>query len=124
MFLQRLAPGKSTVPQRHVYEEVIYVLEGRGSTQLELPNGERRSFEWGGRSLFAIPLNAKFRHFNASGTETALFVSTTNLPMMLNLFHDERFVFENVFDFDDRVGKDGWFAGEGELNLVRQGNNT
>jgi quercetin dioxygenase-like cupin family protein len=124
MLLYELGPGKSTNPQRHLYEEVIYVVAGGGNTQLVLPNGERRSFEWGARSLFAIPLNAQYRLFNASGSERALLVSTTNLPMMLNLFHNERFVFDNKFEFDERFGKEEHFAGEGELNLVRQGNDT
>ena len=124
MLLYELGPGKSTIPQRHLFEEVIYVVEGGGSTQLELPSGERRSFEWGATSLFAIPLNAKYRHFNGSGSERALLVSTTNLPMMLNLFHNERFVFDNNFEFEDRIGKQEYFAGEGVLNLVRQGNDT
>ena len=48
------------------------MLEGRGSTQLEFADGRKRSFEWGPRSFFAIPLNAKYRHFNASGTQRAL----------------------------------------------------
>ncbi len=124
MFLYELAPGQSTVPQRHIFEEVIYVIEGRGSTQLELPGGEQLSFEWGPRSLFAIPLNAGYRHFNGSGSERAVLVSTTNLPMMLNLFHNEKFVFDNAFDFHDRIGKREYFAGDGVLNLVRQGNDT
>ncbi|HEY3919550.1 MAG TPA: hypothetical protein VGL83_17310 [Stellaceae bacterium] len=124
MILCELASGKATAPQRHLFEEVIYVLEGRGSTQLVLPNGTRRSFEWGERSLFAIPLNAEYRHFNGSGTARARLVSTTNLPMMLNLFHNERFVFGNGFDFEDRIGKKEYFEGEGVLSLVRQGNDT
>jgi quercetin dioxygenase-like cupin family protein len=124
MLLFEIEPGKSSAPQRHVYEEVVYVLEGTGSTQLETPNGERRSFEWGATSLFSIPLNAKYRHFNGSGSERALLVSTTNLPMMLNLFHNEQFVFDNEFSFPDRFGKKEYFEGEGELKLVRQGNDT
>ena len=124
MILCELAPGKSTAPQRHLFEEVIYVVAGSGSTQLTLPNGERRSFEWGERSLFAIPLNAEYRHFNGSGSKRALLVSTTNLPMMLNLFHSERFVFGNGFEFDDRIGKKEYFEGEGVLTLLRQGNDT
>lgn len=124
MMLFNLAPGKSTAPQRHIYEEVIYVVEGRGNTQLELPGGENLSFEWGPRSLFAIPLNAGYRHFNGSGDERAVLASTTNLPMMLNLFHNEKFVFDNGFDFEDRFGEREYFAGEGKLNLVRQGNDT
>jgi len=124
MFLLEIAAGGSTLPQRHLYEEVIYVLEGQGSTQVELPSGERRSFEWGPTSLFAIPLNATFRHFNGSGAKRALMVSTTNLPMVLNLFHNESFVFNNAFHFEDRFGEESYFAGEGKLNMVRQGNDT
>ncbi|MGE5538214.1 MAG: hypothetical protein ACM30I_06335 [Gemmatimonas sp.] len=124
MILHELAPGKSTSPQRHLFEETIYVLEGSGSTRVELPNGDQRTFEWGAASLFGIPLNATYRHFNGSGNKPARLVSTTNLPMMLNLFHNEKFVFGNAFDFDDRVGKKEFFAGEGIMNMVRQGNDT
>src|SRR6202166_1575483 len=72
MFVLDIAPGKSTALQRHLYEEVIYVLEGSGSTQVELADGTKRSFEWGAKSLFAIPLNAKNRHFNGRGTSAPL----------------------------------------------------
>jgi quercetin dioxygenase-like cupin family protein len=122
MFLLDIPPGRSTIPQRHLYEDVIYVLEGSGSTQLEFANGSKRSFEWGIRSLFAIPLNVKHRHFNASGRSRALLVSTTDLPLVLNTFHNERFVFENDFDFSDRAGKSEYYSGEGDLITVRPGN--
>ncbi|MDP2357513.1 MAG: hypothetical protein Q8M31_15835, partial [Beijerinckiaceae bacterium] len=58
MFLLDIPPGGSTTPQRHLYEDVYYVLEGTGSTQVEFEDGTKRSFEWGPKSLFAIPLNA------------------------------------------------------------------
>jgi quercetin dioxygenase-like cupin family protein len=122
MFLFELAPGKSTIPQRHLYEDVYYVLEGSGSTQIEFDDGQKRSFEWGPKSLFSIPLNAKHRHFNASGTERALLVATTNMPMIMNVFHNERFVFDTPYDFIDRAGKSEYFAGEGDLITVRPGN--
>src|SRR5271168_1984325 len=66
MFVLDIAPGQATAPQRHLYEEVVYVLEGCGSTQLEFADGSRRSFEWGEKSLFAIPLNSTYRQFNGS----------------------------------------------------------
>src|SRR5215469_6831804 len=72
MFVFDIAPGKSTAPQRHLYEEVVYVLDGHGSTQLELPDGSRRSFEWGAKSLFAIPLNDKQRPLGTSSVEVAV----------------------------------------------------
>jgi quercetin dioxygenase-like cupin family protein len=124
MFALELPPGGSTTPQRHLYEEVCYVLEGRGSTQLELPDGTRRSFEWGPHSMFAIPLNVKYRHFNASGQTRALLCTTTSLPLMINLTHNERFVFDNDFTFDERTGKEEYFTGGGDLTLIRAGKNV
>ena len=122
MFVIDVPPGGSTSPQRHLYEDVYYVLEGSGSTQLEFADGKKRSFEWGPRSLFAIPLNAKHRHFNASGRERALLVTTTDLPLVMNTFHNERFIFDTNFEFGDRTGKNEYFAGEGDLITVRPGN--
>jgi quercetin dioxygenase-like cupin family protein len=122
MFLLDIAPGGSCAPQRHLYEEVIYVLEGSGSTQLEFNDGRKKSFEWGSRSLFAIPLNARHRHFNASGRERALLVSTTDLPLVMNTFHNEKFVFDTDFEFADRAGKNEYYSGEGDLITVRPGN--
>jgi quercetin dioxygenase-like cupin family protein len=122
MFVFELPPAASSAPQRHLYEEVIYVLEGRGSTEIEFADGQKHSFEWAERSLFAIPLNARYRLFNASGRQRALLVSTTDLPLVMNTFHNEKFVFENDFDFLERAGKSEYYAGHGDLIAVRPGN--
>jgi mannose-6-phosphate isomerase-like protein (cupin superfamily) len=122
MFVFDIPASGATSPQRHLYEEVFYVLEGRGSTTIESVGGRKHSFEWGPRSLFAIPLNARYRLFNASGSGSARLVSTTNLPAVLNMFHDERFVFSNPWDFEDRVGSSRYFSGEGDFIPIRPGN--
>jgi uncharacterized RmlC-like cupin family protein len=122
MFLYEIPPGGSSTPQHHIYEVVTYILEGTGSTQIEFPDGTKRSFEWGERSMFAIPLNAKYRHFNGSGQKRALMVCTTNLPLVMNLFHNEKFIFHTDAAFADRMGKDEYYTGEGDLTLVRPGN--
>jgi mannose-6-phosphate isomerase-like protein (cupin superfamily) len=123
MFLMNIGAGKATNPIQHVFEAIYYVFEGRGSTQLEFSDGTTRSFEWGPRSFFAIPLNAKYRHFNASGTERALLAATTTAPLMMKIFHNERFIFDLPFDFTDRIGKEAFFNGQGDLHMVRPGNN-
>ena len=113
--------GKSTEPQQHMYEEVVYVIDGHGSTTIDRGNGKRHSFEWGPKSLFAIPLNAKYRHFNTSGTAPARMVSTTNLPMILKLFRDTEFIFNNPYEFVGRMGEDRFFEGEGDFIPMRPG---
>jgi gentisate 1,2-dioxygenase len=122
MFLFEIAPGGSSAPQRHLYEAIIYVLEGTGSTQIEFQDGTKRSFEWGERSMFAIPLNAKYRHFNGSGQKRVLMVNTTNMPLVMNLFHNEKFIYNTDVQFDDRMGKDEYYSGEGDLIMIRPGN--
>jgi mannose-6-phosphate isomerase-like protein (cupin superfamily) len=122
MFLLDIPPGKSTSPQQHLYEEVFYVLTGHGSTTIEVADGRTHTFEWGAKSMFAIPLNAKYRHFNGSGSEQALLVSTTNLPAVMNMFHNEKFIFDNRWQFEERTGDSKYFAGEGDFIPVRPGN--
>ncbi len=121
MFVIDLAPGAKSAPQRHLFEEVIYVLNGHGSTTMEGEDGRTHSFEWGPKSLFALPLNGRYRHFNGSGRDRARLVSTNNLPMVINLFHNDAFVFDNPFRFDERQGKEGYFSGEGDFIPKRPG---
>jgi uncharacterized RmlC-like cupin family protein len=123
MFVIDIGPGEKTAPQKHLYEEVVYVLSGHGSTVIETSDARRHSFEWGPKSLFALPLNCRYQHFNSSGRESALICATTSLPTMLNLFHNEVFVFDNSFEFTDRQGAPGFFSGDGNYVPVRPGRN-
>ena len=101
-YVCEIAPGASLKPQRHMYEEVIYVLKGRGSTSVWNPGQEPLSFEWKEGSLFAIPLNAHHQHFNGDGTQKALLLGVTSAPLMMNLTHSRDFIFNCPFVFSDR----------------------
>ena len=119
-YVLELAPGASTAPQRHLYEEVVYVLEGSGSTTVGTSAGDR-SFEWGPKSLFALPLNARYRHHNASGRSRARLAGVSSLPLVLKAFHNLDFVFDNPFKFDERTPEARFFLGEGSFLPVRPG---
>ncbi|MDP2620542.1 MAG: hypothetical protein Q8P46_10265 [Hyphomicrobiales bacterium] len=121
MFVIDLDPGAKSAPQSHLFEEVIYVLDGHGSTTIETHDGRTHHFEWGPKSLFALPLNAKYQHFNGSGQERARLASTNNLPLVINLFHNDEFIFQNPYRFVDREGKEGYFSGEGDFIPKRPG---
>ena len=110
-----IEPGKKTAPIKHLYEFFVYVLEGHGSTIVELPWGVRHSFEWGPKSLFAIPLNTRYQIFNGSGTERALLGCTHNATISMNLYHNEKYIFENDFVFTDRVGDQKHYQGDGDF---------
>jgi len=107
--------GGKLVPQRQLFEEMILVLDGQGSTTVWNDAGDRVSFEWGKGSIFAIPLNAWHQHFNGSGREPARFVSSTNMPPVINLYDEPDFVFNTPHDFRSRfAGEPDYFASKEE----------
>jgi quercetin dioxygenase-like cupin family protein len=122
MYVLDMPPGTSSAPQQHLFEVVVYVLEGRGSTTIDDGKGRKHNFEWGPKSLFALPLNARYQHFNNSGQSRAKLACVTNLPLVLNAFHNEDFVFTNPFEFPERLGEDEkFFKGDGEFIPMRPG---
>ena len=108
------AAGK-LAPQRQLFEEMILVLSGHGSTSVWNDAGAKVTFEWGPGSLFAIPLNAWHQHFNGSGMTAARFVSSTNMPPIINLYDEPEFVFNTPHDFLGRFnGEPDYFADKDE----------
>jgi len=77
--LRNPAGGKARA-QRQLFEEMILILSGRGSTTVWNDEGKRITFEWKDGALFAIPLNCWHQHFNGSGTAPARYVAVTNAP--------------------------------------------
>ncbi len=115
MYVIDIPPGGKTEPQKHIFEEVFYVIDGHGSTTIETYDGRSHSFEWGPKSLFALPLNCKYQHFNGSGADRARFYSCNNMPLVMNLYRNNDFVFSNDASFPEREGGAEYFAGDGEL---------
>ena len=56
------------------------------------PDGTKHTFEWGPKALFCIPINCKYQIFNGSGREPARLACTHDLPLTMNLFHNEAFI--------------------------------
>ena len=101
-YVLEIPPGKSLAPARHLFEEMIFILDGRGSTTVWNDAGQRVTFEWKAGALFGIPMNCWHRHFNGSGQVGARYVAVTNAPPVINLYEDTDFVFNTTFDFKQR----------------------
>ncbi|MBI4525979.1 MAG: cupin domain-containing protein [Deltaproteobacteria bacterium] len=96
-------PGSGALErERHVYEEIYLVVEGRGTTEVWVDENRKKiTFEWQRGSLFSIPLNAWHRIINATSS-SALLLAGTTAPPILNLIADPRFVFNCPYHFEDR----------------------
>lgn len=101
MYVMEIPPGTSLNPEKHLYEELTYILEGQGATEVWQEGHRKESFEWTKGALFAAPLNTWHRFHNV-GRQRALFISVTTAPMVMDLFHNPRFVFNTNFVFEDR----------------------
>ena len=123
VFLLEIPPGSKSAPQQHLYDEVFYVVSGHGSMVVETPDGRTNTFEWGPKSMFAPPLNARYCIFNGSGKEPARIASANDMVLIMNVLHNEAFIFDNPFPFPEREGKKEFYTGEGELTSIRPGRN-
>jgi oxalate decarboxylase/phosphoglucose isomerase-like protein (cupin superfamily) len=114
-YICEIPPGGKLAPQRQLFEEMIYVLDGHGSTTVWNDEGHRITFEWNKGSLFAIPINCWHQHFNGQGKVAARYVAVTNGPVVINLYEDNNFVFNTAHDFKSRFsGEPDYFANKGE----------
>ncbi len=114
-YVCEIAPGKALSPQRQLFEEMILILDGRGSTSVWNDAGARITFEWKAGAMFAIPLNTWHQHFNGSGQSAVRYVGVTNAPSVMNLYDDADFVFNTAYDFKNRFsGEPDYFAPKSE----------
>jgi quercetin dioxygenase-like cupin family protein len=117
-YVCEIPAGGKTKPQKHMYEEMVYVTQGYGATTVwQRDTKKKHTFEWGPGSMFAIPINSDYQHFNASGSEAARYFAVTNCCFMMNLFHNVDYIFNSDYVFMDRFDPhtEGYFSGDGEL---------
>ena len=102
--------------QKHMYEEIYLVVEGRGTTEVwQEGDTKKHVFEWQKGSMFSIPMNAWFRLVNATNSGALLLAGNT-APNVLNMINSVDAVFNNPFVFRDRFnGADDFFKPKDDI---------
>src|SRR5262247_4322426 len=89
-YMQIIPPGSRSGKHRHLAEECLYVLEGRGydlhqDCDVEItdtyhwkPQDEVKRYEWEAGDVIYIPPNVIHQHFNASTDRPVRLVSAIN----------------------------------------------
>ncbi len=101
-------PGAGALePVKHLYEQQYFIVEGRGTTEVweDGQEDKKHVFEWQAGSLFAIPINARYRIINAASAP-ALLLGGNLAPQVFNLFKNEDFILDCPYNFRDRFDPD------------------
>jgi quercetin dioxygenase-like cupin family protein len=100
IYIQEIPPGGHSGKHRHMAEEYIFVLEGRGydlhwdvNPRLEEKyhwdvEKEPKRFEWEAGDVICIPVNTIHQHFNSDPYKPARFISGSNRIYKHMGFHD------------------------------------
>lgn len=117
VYIGKLAPGRSSEPEKHLYEKIIYIIDGEGVAEVQQQGRVPQAFRWQAGSLFSPPMNATHRLIN-HGNQPAVFLAVTTAPMALDHYHNARFVFNSDFCFSDRYdGERDYFTPREERYL-------
>jgi quercetin dioxygenase-like cupin family protein len=109
LYVHEIPPGQVLEPERHLYEEVIYVLSGHGRAEYWRDDSGKVQFDWQRGSVFASPLNTWHRYVNTSDREPTRYMAVTNAPVLMNIFRDADFLFQNDYFFANRfTGRYDW----------------
>jgi oxalate decarboxylase/phosphoglucose isomerase-like protein (cupin superfamily) len=118
VYVGKVAPGAALQPERHLYEKVIYIVQGQGIAEIQQRDRVPQTISWQTGSLFSPPLNALHRLIN-HGKDPAVFLAVTTAPMVLDHFHNEQFVFNSDFSFSERYdGEQDYFEPRNDRYLA------
>ncbi len=80
MHLSEIPPGKRTGLHRHHNEAIVYILSGRGYTEIE-----GRSVKWRQGDAVYVPPWAWHAHHNLNKHRPARYLAATNSPLLQNV---------------------------------------
>jgi len=96
-----IPPKGQIKPQRHLFEAGMYFFGGPGHIIIQQKDKRPQRVDYGHRSLYSVPLNARYQIFNDSD-EPVRIVMVTSFPFTMDSFNSEAFAYENDFAFTDR----------------------
>jgi oxalate decarboxylase/phosphoglucose isomerase-like protein (cupin superfamily) len=82
-------PARGVLPPvRLAFDEVVYVVEGRGATTVWRSGAPRKSFEWSENSMFLLPRHHFHELGNTSGSRPARLLHYNYFPLLLSASPD------------------------------------
>ena len=103
-----ILPGKTLPPLKFALDEVVYVVEGRGLTNIwGRGNTNRKTFEWQKHSMFLIPRGHTHQFTNTQGDRPVRLLHYNCLPLVMATLADPEFFFSDSYDEVGRLNTEG-----------------
>jgi len=130
-YMQLILPGSRSGKHRHLAEECLYVLEGRGydlhqDCDVEItdtyhwkPQDEVKRFEWEAGDVIYIPPNTIHQHFNADPERPARLISCINRIYKNSGLNDIEQI-EDAPEYDPKVSLTAELAKEYLARKIKQ----
>jgi len=99
-YLVEIGAGAGTNPQRYMFEESIYVLDGEGETTVGMRTDQSKPSNGEGYAVFTTAKYLASAQKPGSRTCSSYFVH--RFPLVMDLYHNADFIFNNDFVFRDR----------------------
>lgn len=116
-WIAEILPGKTLPPVKFALDEIVYVLEGRGTTTVWANEGApKKTFEWQKHSMFLIPHNYNHQLTNMQGDNVVRLLRYSYLPLAMSAVQDPGFFFDNPYQGADVLyGQNGDFYSEAKV---------
>lgn len=109
IYVVEIPGGRALEPEKHLYLEEMFALQGQGSAQVWEGQGPKLTFEWGEGSVFAFPRNTTHQLYNV-GTQPAILLGVTSAPEVINALGELNFVFNSDYEFGELYhNEEGYF---------------
>ena len=106
-----IPPGKSVAPFKMAMDEVIYVVEGSGLTNVWAEEAPKKTFEWQKHSMFLIPSNYTYQLCNVQGTHPARLLHCNYLPLAMSVMPNPDLFFKNpIVDMGVLYGEEDFYS--------------
>jgi oxalate decarboxylase/phosphoglucose isomerase-like protein (cupin superfamily) len=86
--VSEIPPRGVLPPVRLAFDEVVYVVQGRGATTVWDTGGARKSFEWQPNSMFLLPRHHFHQFSNTHGSRPARLLHYNYFPLLLSASPD------------------------------------
>lgn len=91
--VHEIPAGEKLSPQRHLFESLVFVVDGTGITTIGTDK-RTQTFEWNDGSLFYLPRNTEYVHANADSTTDARLLAVTPLPLLYTILQDDTAIWD------------------------------